>query len=129
MPTDKVNNKKKNKKMDIADCPKCNELVELLEQSRSGWKRALADYQNLQRETEMKRKEWAKISEKEILEKFIPVYDNFKKAFAVEITDVEINKQFENWRNGIGYIMKQFLDILNIYGIEEQKTKFNDELE
>ena len=84
------------------------------------WLRAQADYANLQKETATKRGEWASMSEWQILEEFIPVYDNFKKAFAVTIDGED--KKWESWKQGIGYIMKQFGDILKQHGIEEMET-------
>jgi len=84
------------------------------------WLRAQADYANLQKETSAKRGEWATMSEWQILEEFIPVYDNFKKAFSVTIEGSD--KQWESWKQGIGYIMKQFGDILKQHGIEELET-------
>jgi len=84
------------------------------------WLRAQADYANLQKETAAKRSEWASMSEWQILEEFIPVYDNFKKAFSMNIDGED--KQWESWKQGIGYIMKQFGDILKQHGIEEMET-------
>lgn len=86
------------------------------EEYKSGWQRAQADYQNLQRETQEKRSEWAVLSEIQILEDFIPVYDNFKKAFSVDHDDSD------TWGQGIGFIMKQFGDVLKSHGIEEIKV-------
>ena len=64
-----------------------------------------------------------------MLEEFIPVYDNFKKAFVsvpnvVEESQTESSdgKKWLNWSQGIGYIMKQFGDILKAHQIEEIKT-------
>ncbi len=95
-----------------ADCKNCEEY-------KLGWQRATADYQNLVRETAKQKGEWMQMIKGNILEDFIPVYDNFKKAFAHEATDV---KQFENWKKGIEYIMKQFGDIIKQNGVEEIKT-------
>jgi molecular chaperone GrpE len=97
------------------------------EEYKSGWMRAQADYQNLQKEVERKRSEWVKMSEVQILEDFIPVYDNFKKAFTYEVD----TQKLENWKKGIEYIMKQFGDILGRYSVETIKTvgeKFNPEM-
>ncbi len=95
-----------------ADCKNCEEY-------KLGWQRAQADYQNLVRETAKQKGEWMQMIKGNILEDFIPVYDNFKKAFAHEATDP---KQFENWKKGIEYIMKQFGDIIKQNGVEEIKT-------
>jgi molecular chaperone GrpE len=100
-----------------------------MEEYKSGWQRALADYKNLQREVEQRRSEWAQMSEQQILEEFVPVYDNFKKAMACD-TDMRINaddadntdKRFENWRIGVDHIKKQFAEVLKQHGVEEIKT-------
>lgn len=87
---------------------------------KSGWQRARADYENLLRETEIKRKEYLDWSRAQILEEFIPIYDNFKKAFNVELG--QIDQKTENWKKGIEYIMKQFRSVLANNNIEEIKT-------
>ncbi len=101
---------------------------------KSSWQRALADYQNLKKETMARRVEWAQMSEQQILEEFIPVYDNFKTAFnavnnadassdTADTTDVnEIEKRWKNWSVGIEYIMKQFGEVLKSHGVEEIVT-------
>jgi molecular chaperone GrpE len=94
------------------DCKNCEEY-------KMGWQRATADYQNLVRETSKQKSEWMQMIKGNILEDFIPVYDNFKKAFAYEVSDPT---QFENWKKGIEYIMKQFGDIVKQNGVEEIKT-------
>ncbi|MDO9509861.1 MAG: nucleotide exchange factor GrpE [Candidatus Magasanikbacteria bacterium] len=95
------------------------------EEYKNGWQRALADYKNLQNEINNRRGEWAQMSETQILEEFIPVYENFKKAFNhhPEVNpDNKEQKTFKNWIEGIGFIMKQFGDILKAHGVEEIKT-------
>ncbi len=84
------------------------------------WQRALADYQNLLKETAARRSEMAMMSEQQIVEEFIPVYDNFKKAFAIP-PGTEDN-QVKNWVMGIGYIMKQFGEVLKAHNVMEIKT-------
>lgn len=116
--TDKKIDKKPVEKKKFFKCPDCEKLKAECEEYKNGWQRALADYRNLQNDTEKKRGEMLSWTEEKILDDFIPVYENFKKAFAVETTD-ETGK---SWREGIGYIMKQFADILKNYGIEEITT-------
>lgn len=94
-------------------CGKC-------EGYKTGWQRAQADYQNLQKEVSEKRGEWIKMSEVQVLEDFIPVYDNFKKAFSMELGTV--NKEQESWIKGIEFIMKQFYKVLKDRGVEEVST-------
>lgn len=101
-------------------CPNCRIANIRQAECEHGWKRAIADYKNLQQEVSRQRSEWAAMSERTILQEFLPVYDNFKKAFA-HPRGTETKEQ-ENWVKGIGYIMKQFGDILKTHGIEEIKT-------
>lgn len=84
-----------------------------------GWQRALADYQNLQKEVVARRSELAQMSEQQILEEFIPVYDHLKLAFRLRTSDFSPEQQ--KWAEGIGYIMKQFNDVLKAHGVEEIK--------
>lgn len=85
------------------------------EDYKSKWMRALSDYQNLQKETILQRSEWVRMSELQIIEEFLPVYSNFKKAFSA-------NTEANSWAKGIEYIMKQFGDVLKAHGVEEIKT-------
>lgn len=89
--------------------------------------RAQADYQNLMRETAKKRSEWAKMSEITVLEEFIPVYENFKKAFSHEVA--EESKQWENWKKGIEFIKQQFKIILESHGLTEITVSPGDDFD
>ena len=95
------------------ECPQCAEY-------KTGWQRAVADYQNLHKEVARQRGEWAALSETEILREFIPVYDNFKLAFRLQHSD--FSSEQKKLVDGIGYIMKQFDDVLKAHGVEEIKT-------
>ncbi|HSR88859.1 MAG TPA: nucleotide exchange factor GrpE [Candidatus Udaeobacter sp.] len=94
------------------------------EEYKTNWQRALADYRNLQKETAAMRSQWAQMSEEQILQNFIPVYENFKKAFSANLsaTGGDSEKQWQNWKQGIEYIMKQFGDVLKSYNVQEIKT-------
>lgn len=102
------------------------------EEYKLGWQRAVADYQNLKKEMESRKNEIFQWSEEKILSEFIPVYDNFKKAFAhhpeLDGGD-DFHKKVKNWTDGIGFIKKQFEDVLKSHGVEEIKTEgqFNPE--
>jgi len=87
----------------------------------AGWQRARADYMNLLKEVEQEKSEWASWSKLHIIEEFIPVYDNFKKAFAHRPAP-NGDKYWHNWAEGVGFIMKQFGDVLKSHEIEEIKT-------
>jgi len=108
-----------------SNCEECQKLKDECEEYKKGWQRALADYQNLQKEMNARRSELLQMSEREILEEFIPVFDNFKKAFNhhpdFDESD-ESGKKIKNWSLGIGHIMRQFKDILKAHQVEEIKT-------
>lgn len=99
---------------EASECPKCGEY-------KLGWQRAQADYQNLLKETARQKGEWMQMIKGDVVEEFIPVLDNFKKAFAFKAAEGDA-KQFENWKKGIEYIMKQFSDVVKNNGVEEIKT-------
>ncbi len=107
------------------ECKDCSANTDKIEEYKKDWQRALADYKNLQKETSERRGEWAQMSKANILEDFIPVYDNFKSAFfhhpQLQV-DNEEHKQMKNWIDGVGFIMKQFGDVMKAHGIEEIKT-------
>ena len=108
-------------------------LTQECEEYKTGWQRAVADYQNLKKEMESNRQELFQWSEEKILSEFIPVYDNFKKAFdhhpELDGAD-EFHKKVQNWVNGIGFIKKQFEDVLKSHDVEEIKIegKFDPQL-
>ena len=109
--------------VDKKACGSCDEY-------KAGWQRAVADYQNLQKEVARQRGEWAGWSETQILQELIPVYDNFKKAFGdTNVANGNANdanyaneKKLHSWRQGIEYIMKQLGEVLKSHGVEEIKT-------
>lgn len=89
---------------------------EEIDEYKNGWQRALADYRNLQKETVERRAEWAKISEQQIIEEFIPVYEHLKMA----VSGVE--QENNPWVDGIKHVLKQFADILKSHDVEEIKA-------
>lgn len=115
---DKQQSEEQNQSQECGNCDKCKAEAE---EYKSGWQRALADYKNLQKESADMRSVWAKASEQYILEEFIPVYENFKKAFSHRENLNEENG-WKQWAEGIGHIKKQFGDILKTYQVEEIKT-------
>lgn len=104
------------RKMKDNTCPACSEL-------KAGWQRAVADYQNLVKETEKRRAEWADYAKQMILEEFIPVYDHLKLAISEESRIMNHESDSESrWLEGVKHVKKQFADILKNNGVEEIKT-------
>jgi len=98
---------------EIERCPKC-------EDSSAGELRALADYQNLQRETAMQKIEFAKYANQGLIEDLLPTLDFFDAAMnslPTLQTDEVAQKAFDSWIVGIKQVQKQMLDTLAQHGI------------
>jgi len=118
--------------LESKECEGCVKLQKELGDSTAGWQRAVADYQNLMKETDKRRGEWADYARQMILEEFIPVYDHLKLATHEESRIMNHESCGESrWLEGVKHVKKQFADILKNHGVEEIKTvgeKFNPAL-
>lgn len=83
------------------------------------YKLALANYQNLLKQTAKEKQEFAKYANEQLLYEIIPVYDNLKISF--QHVDNEAKKS--GFSEGLQYIIKQFKGVLKNMGVEEIKTK------
>src|SRR5512146_2807060 len=55
-------------------------LLQKLEETESKYKRALADYQNLVRRTHQEKQEWARLSNRDLVLKLLPILDTLMLA-------------------------------------------------
>lgn len=79
----------------------------------AGWKRALADFTNREKELAQEKREMATYVTRDIILEMIPVLDNLKTALSHTPKD-----QVESeWVKGVGYVVKQFEGALNNYGV------------
>jgi len=108
-----IEEKKKN--IFSRECRKCEEMKKEREEYKAGWQRALADYKNLQKEISERRAEWIQMSERQILEEFIPVYDHLKMSV------MGVNEE-NLWVEGVKHVLRQFAEILKNHDVEEIKT-------
>lgn len=92
-------------------------LISQGEDYKGMYLRALADYQNLLKQSQKDRSEFAKYANEGLLNELIPVYDNLK--LAVEHAD---EKSHDAWLQGVKFVIKQFKTALENSGIEEIKT-------
>lgn len=84
------------------------------EEYLNGWKRAQADYQNLQKEWLAKQATFMTTAREALLFEIIPVLDNLNQALQhlpAEITESE-------WTNGLKHIQTQWLNMLSGWGIK-----------
>jgi molecular chaperone GrpE len=79
------------------------------------YKRALADYQNLKKQTMREKEEFAKFANEKLLEEVLPVYDNLKLA-QLHSTNGENGSSIDE---GIKHVTKQFKEALEKFGVEE----------
>ncbi|MDO8593182.1 MAG: nucleotide exchange factor GrpE [bacterium] len=85
------------------------------------YKRALADYQNLLKQTAKEKMEFAAYANEQMLKEILPVYDHLKMALEHhngESTDDLPGRQ-AGWLAGVQHVVKQFKDVLNKIGVEE----------
>ncbi|MFA5155032.1 MAG: nucleotide exchange factor GrpE [Patescibacteria group bacterium] len=80
--------------------------------------RALADYQNLLKQTAKDKEDFAKYALTDFLHNVLPVYDHLKLAMAGL---GEADNQ-NPWAEGVRHVLKQFKDVLSQHGIEEIET-------
>lgn len=82
-------------------------LDQEIEELTSCWKRALADYQNLERRIEKERADFVQFSNKGLIQKILPVLDNLERAGG------HLNDQ------GLDLAIKEFKRVLSEEGLEE----------
>lgn len=94
------------------------EINEDKEKFEDKYKRALADYHNLAKQTAKEKSDFAKFANEQMLFQLLPVYDNLKMAI------MHANKDnHDSWLEGVKHVAKQFKDALESNGVEEIKTK------
>lgn len=83
------------------------------------YKRALADYQNLLKQSVKDKEEFVRFAVSDFLQDIIPVYDHLKMSLSA----LPENEQDSAWVKGVEYVLKQFKEILSARGVEEIKTE------
>ncbi len=86
------------------------QLKNLSQQFENNYKRALADYQNLQRRTQEEKVEWIRMAGKDLVLKFLPVLDTLILA------------QNHLQDKGIALSVDQFMKVLSEEGVEKIET-------
>jgi molecular chaperone GrpE len=71
----------------------------------AGWKRAQADYANLQKETERARQDFARYAKEDVLSRLLPALDQFEVALQfqppLDVVPEANRRAFENWVTGL----------------------------
>ena len=81
-----------------------------------GWQRMRADFANVRKEEETRRRELIQFASESLVMELLPVLDSFSMAFA---NKEAWNKVDSNWRIGVEYIYTQMNTILEGRGLSE----------
>lgn len=79
----------------------------------NGWKRAMADYANREKEIGKEREVLRGFFEEAMILEFLPVLDNLKKSVSPELVEGQA------WLKGLEQIVKQFEETLKKFGVEK----------
>ncbi len=80
--------------------------------------RALADYQNLLKQSAKDREDFVKYAVSDFLQDLLPVYDHLKLSL-LGLSSEELKNP---WAVGVAHVLKQFKDVLEARGVLEIKT-------
>ena len=94
-----------------------------------GWRRALADYDNLKKDLVRERVEIRARAREDLGQQLIAVLDNFDQA--AKFQPQEVSKEVQTWLTGLMYVRVQLETVLQELGLEpfgEAGTLFNAHL-
>lgn len=100
---------------------------ELAQENEDKYKRLLAEFENARQRTEKESKKMYDIGAKEVLEKLLPVVDNFERAIMM-IPEEDKDRSFEQ---GVDMIYKQLMTTLEGVGVSAMNAEgkeFNPDL-
>lgn len=95
---------------EVVETDEVVELKKQLAEADSRWKRALADYQNLEKRTQEEKMDFVRFSAKKLIEKLLGVLDDLEKAHA-HLKD-----------KGLELAVKKLVDVLKQEGVERIET-------
>ncbi|MBI2099417.1 nucleotide exchange factor GrpE [Candidatus Uhrbacteria bacterium] len=97
--------------------PDLEQLKKQNEEYLLGWKRAMADYQNLKKQMERAAADSLKYGAQTVILSFLPSLDHFREAMAhIPKEDME-----KGWVSGVLLIKKELEELLKQFGVEEMK--------
>ena len=105
-------------KEEILDVPTTQKPLMDEKSFEDKYKRALADYQNLLKQTAKEKMEFAAYANENMLREILPVYDHLKMAI-----EHHNGESTDEWLTGVKHVVKQFKDALEKIGVEEIKVK------
>jgi len=109
---------------EVKEVEKAHSLEDEIESLNSKIMYQAAEFDNFRKRTQKERAELTPFITANIISGFLPLLDNFERAAEAPSSDGE-------YKNGIEQILKQFVQILEKYGVEEIEAvneKFDPEL-
>ena len=91
------------------NCEKCDEYL-------IGWKRALADYDNLKKDLLKERENMRRGVKEDVAESIIPILDHFDQA--IKFKPEGLDTKVENWLVGMLHVRNQLESVLHELGAE-----------
>lgn len=79
----------------------------------AGWQKALADYQNLQKETEQRLSQLRVLSRADLIHELLPIFDNYRLA----LEHVPPNERQSAWIVGLEHTLRLWEEFLTSHGI------------
>lgn len=95
-------------------CEKCDEYL-------AGWKRALADYDNLQKDLARERTDLRARLKQDVAQQLIGVLDNFDQA--AKFKPGGLSKEVEVWLQGLMHVKSQLEGVMRDLGLESYGTE------
>lgn len=105
--------------------PKKEKKCAECEKNLAGWKRALADYENLKKQIDQEKDAFVKFANLNLVMGLIPVYNNLKLSFDHLPKDMQDN----SWVKGMEQVQKQFQEVLKYNHVEEIIPKKGDKFD
>ena len=93
---------------------KISELQKQADEYLNGWKRAKADYLNLEREIDREKVEWIKFANLELILHLLTILDSFDES----IKHLPEKLKNDEWAKGILKIKEQLENFLRAQGVE-----------
>lgn len=118
--TNPINEEKKDDELEIEETTTDEQTLSLQKQCElfeHKYKLALADYQNLLRQTAKERKDMILYANEALILDLLPVYDNLKLSIKHSSGD-----NSGSWLTGIQHVLQQFKKVLEEAGVKEVET-------
>jgi molecular chaperone GrpE len=101
--------------VEVVEEPTSAEGCEKCDEATNGWKRALADYDNLKKDLMRERDTIRKAAKENVAEELITVLDNFDQA--AKFQPKELDKEAQTWAVGLMHVRNQLESVMQGLGL------------